>query len=180
MIPRPLATVRLTVSLAFGLAACGGDGETDRNEPTPVVISVPEAAVADVAAAMEAVDEELGGAQQYFEVTANAQNVRLFVKVEGRDRVRSYLFVRGEVVPSGRAQPADGFTFAAGDVDLEPDVMLDAVAEAAPDATIEEFSIVGTQEGPPRYAAFARSERGGVIDVVLAEDGTVLEVAPGA
>jgi hypothetical protein len=152
--------VGLTVSLAFGLAACSGDGGADQSEPTPVEISVPEADVADVA--------------------ANAQNVRLFVKVEGRDRVRSYLYVRGEVVPSGRAQPADGFTFAAGDVHLEPDVMLDSVAEAAPDATVEEFSIVGTQEGRPRYAAFARSERGGVIDVVLAEDGTVLDVAPGA
>lgn len=159
-----------TVVIAL-LWACGSD------EAAPAEAGVSLDVIDD---ALAAVDADVPGRQQYFEVTANAQLVRLFVADEQRSQVTTYLYVDGQVTVSGEPEPATGFTFAASNLSYDPDTMLDDVGKELPDAVVEEFSIVGTEGGAPRYAAFVRSERGGRLDVVLSAAGEVLEVGPAA
>ena len=58
--------------LALGaLAGCGGGGDDDPSGNLPLV--------AEIAAAIAAVEAELGGPQEYFEINATTQLVNLFV-----------------------------------------------------------------------------------------------------
>ena len=58
---------------------------------------------------MAAVEAELGGPQQYFEVNATPQVVNLFVADDGRRRRSSpYVYVGGELAPAGAAEHGRG------------------------------------------------------------------------
>ena len=123
-------------------------------------------------------EAELGGPQEYFEVTAEPQAVKVFVALEDASKVAGYVYVEGELAPPGPSEPAEGSTFAASAIDFDPDTVLDQVVDEVPDATITTFSIIGAGAGSVHYGAFAESERGGRLDITLAADGEVLGVGP--
>jgi hypothetical protein len=52
------------------------------------------------------------------------------------------------------------------------------VSEELPESTIESFSIEGGAGGVVRYVVSTRSPEGGLLDVTVAPDGSVLEVDP--
>ncbi len=163
---------RLAAVLLVGLlAACsGGDDDADESGAT---------FAADIVPAIEAVEAELGGGQEYFEVTATSAFTNLFVAVDEATSAVPYVFLDGELQPPAPALTgASGFTFGASDVEFDADSILDAVAEELPEATIEALSIEGTSEGGARYVVAAVSAQGGVLAITVSPDGTVLEVDP--
>jgi hypothetical protein len=157
------------VGLLVVTAACGGDDGGGESETF----------VSDIRPAIEAVEAELGAGQEFFEVTANAQVVNLFVAVDDATAAVPYVYLDGELQPPAPTLTgASGFTFVADAVDFDEDSILDAVSEELPESTIEVFSIEGGDGGIVRYVALMRSDVGGVLEVTLAPDGAVLAVDP--
>lgn len=159
----------MVVAAVVGLAACGDDGD---DEAGPSF-------AADVEAALDAVDEELGGPQQYFEVTATSQLTNVFVAVDEATAAVPYVFVDGELAPPApRQEGASGFTFGADVVQFDADAILSQVVEEVPGATIEALSVYGDDGGSVRYVVAVRSDAGGMLDVTVSPDGSVLAVDP--
>jgi hypothetical protein len=163
---KAVVTALLIAATAVG---CGGDDDTGATD----------ALVADIRPAIEAVEAELGEGQQFFEVTANELVTNLFVAVDDATAAVPYVFLDGELQPPApKLTGASGFTFDADAVDFDEETILDAVSEELPESTIEAFSIEGGAGGVVRYVVSTRSPEGGLLDVTVAPDGTVLEVDP--
>ena len=157
--------------LALVGAACGDDDEGD--------VGADDSFVSTIRPAIEAVEAELGGGQEFFEVTAGPQVTNVFVAVEGATAAVPYVFLDGELQPPAPVLTgASGFTFAGDAVDFAEDSILDAVAEELPESTIGALSIEGGPDGAVRYVISTLSPGGGRLDVTVSRDGAVLEVDP--
>ncbi len=162
----------LVVTLLAGVAsaslsACGDDGGDDGDLTF----------VEQIPAAVAAVEAELGAGQQFFEVTASPQLTNVFVAVDDATSAIPYVFVDGELQPPAPAlEGASGSTFGVDAIDFDEATILDRIADELPDATIESLSVEGGPDGTVRYVASVRSAAGGLLDVVVAPDGAVLEV----
>ena len=155
------------VAAVVMLVACGGSGGNDAGF------------VGDINDAVAAVEDERGGPQEYFEITANVQLTNVFVAVEGATAAVPYVYLDGELeAPGPLLEGASGHIFVAADIDFDPDVVFDSVEAELPEATIDAFSIEGGEIGSVRYVISVRSEQGGALDVTVAADGTVLAVDP--
>lgn len=165
-----LALVALTALSACGGddgAGGGGDGDGDGGF------------VDDVRSAIEAVEVELGGPQDYFEVTASEQLTNVFVAVDDASAAIPFVYLDGELqAPGPTLEGASGSTFGAEAVDFEPSEVLTRIDAEVPDAVVETFSVEGGPSGSVRYVVAVRSPRGGVLDVVVGPRGTVLSVEP--
>ena len=151
--------------LLFG--ACGDD---DDAAALPLV--------GEIAPAVEALEEELGDAPQYFEIRATPEYVTLWVSADQGRLAIPYPYADGELGDPGDSGAASGYTFAAADaLDFDPDALLGQVDEDL-DTPLTQFSILGTESGAPRYTVTARSDRGGEIDIQVDADGTPLEAVP--
>ncbi len=134
--------------------------------------------VLDVRAAIEAVEAELGGPQEFFEVTSNAQFTNVFVAVDGGTAAVAYAYVDGELQPPAPKQTgATGNTFVAADVDFVDDRILSVVAVDLPDSGIDALSVYGDGFGAT-YVLAATSSVGGLLDIVVGPDGSVFSVDP--
>jgi len=160
------------LTLAVGvLVGCGGDGDEDPGE-LPLV--------ADIAPAIAAVEAELGGPQDFFEVNATAQLINVFVATDGGTTATAYVYLDGELQPP--APPRDvsgGSTFGADAVDFDPDVIFGGIADELDNPDVTQFVVVGGPGGAVQYSAFVMSSEGGVLDVLLDPNGAVLGVNPG-
>ena len=138
--------------------------------------------MADIEAAIDAVDAERGAAQQYFEVTANPQLTNVFVAVDDATAAVPYVFVDGELQPPApRLEGASGFTFGATDVDIDESRVLSQVEAEVPGASIVALSVEGgsVESGSAvRYVVSAQSDRGGFLDITVSGDGRILAVDP--
>ncbi|MGB3736162.1 MAG: hypothetical protein WA964_14485 [Ilumatobacter sp.] len=182
--------VVLTVIVAFLFASCSGsdasDGRsaaTDVDENGPVEASetpdvpAPEF-VLDVRAALDAVESELGGAQEFFEVTSNAQFTNVFVAVDDGSAAVAYLYVDGELQPPAPKQEgASGNTFVTADVDFVDDRILSGVSADLPESDIDAISVVGDGFGAT-YVLAATSDAGGFLDIVVGPEGDIFSVDP--
>jgi hypothetical protein len=158
----------VVVGLLIVAAACGGDDD-GRSDTF----------VSEIRPAIEAVEDELGVGQQFFEVTANSQVVNLFVAVDDATAAVPYVYLDGELQPPAPTLTgASGFTFSADAVDFDENSILEAVSEELPESTIGALSIEGGAGGAVRYVISTLSPEGGQLDVTVAPDGTVLEVDP--
>ncbi len=152
------------------LAGCG-DGDKPPGE-LPLV--------AEIAPAIAAVEAELGGPQDYFEVNATPQLVNLFVATDGAAAATAYVYLGGELQPP--APPRDvtsGATFRADALDFDPEVIFEGVVDELDDPAVTQFVVVGGPGGAVQYSAFVVSSEGGVLDVLLGPDGAVLGVESG-
>lgn len=157
-----------TVVAVFG-AACGSD-----LDDTPVS---PRPAVELIAPAVEAVEAELGGPQEYFEINADERLVNLFVAADDGSSVVPYLYLDGELQAPAPSQPvAQGVTFSFDAVEFDPDTVLDRVAVDLPTATLRRFVVLVGPEGAVRYEVFVQSVQGGQLAVLVTGDGEVLGV----
>jgi hypothetical protein len=157
--------VAVAVAAIVGLVGCG-DGD---DEPPPAPL------VAEVVPALEAVEAELGGPQDYYEVNATPQLVNVFVATDGGSTATAYVYIDRQLQPP--APPRDGAggeTFRAEDLDFDPGVILGGIADELGDPTISQFVVVGGPGGAVQYSAFVTSDQGGVLDVLLGPDGAVL------
>jgi hypothetical protein len=156
------------VALLVASAACGGDGD----EAVRPVLD-------QIAPAIAAVEAELGGPQEFFEINATPQVVNLFVATDGATTVTPFVYVGGEVGSPAEPATAEGETFTAEDATFDPVTILDGVAGELPDSDIVLFSIIGGPGAAVQYAAGVQSAAGGTLDVLLGPDGTVQSVDPG-
>jgi hypothetical protein len=151
------------------MAACGGDSDE----------SADTSFVGDIRAGVEAVEDELGAGQEYFEVTAGPKLTNIFVAVDGATAAIPYVYADGELLPPAPALTgASGFTFEADAIDFDEEAILSKVAEELPGATIQTLSVEGGDGGTVRYVVSAQSTEGGVLDITVGPDGSVLAVDP--
>jgi hypothetical protein len=171
-LPRSRSWRRL-VPLGFVMAiasvsGCGSDGGGQSDAGF----------VADVSAAVEAVEAERGPGQEYFEVTAGPQFTNVFVAVEDATAAIPYVYRNGQLEPPAPTlSGASGFTFTAEAADVD-DAILATILDELPEATIEALSIEGGDGDAVRYVVTARSPEGGVLEITVARDGSVLAVDP--
>jgi hypothetical protein len=169
-----IARVAALVAGAMIVTACGGDGDGDGNDG-PLRPRLDQ-----IAPAVEAVEAELGGPQQYFEIKAEPQQVQLFVAAENATEVVPYVFIGGELAALGEPTGASGGTFMADALELDPDTVFGQIDADLDEPDIIELSIAGDRggSGAVEYLAVVQSEEGGTLDVVLGPDGAVRSVAP--
>lgn len=158
----------LVALLAALLVACGSDDERGAD---PIV--------GDIRAAVAAVEAERGGPQEFFEVTATPQLTNVFVAVDGATAAIPYVYLDGELQPPGpRIEGASGRTFGATAIDFDEAEVLSGVRTDLPGSSVDAFSVEGGPGGFVRYVVSVRSDQGGVLDVVVAPGGAVIEVVP--
>ena len=129
-------------------ASCGAD---DDEAVRPVVDQI--------VPAIAAVEDELGGPQQFFEINATPQVVNLFVATDGGTMVTPYVYVGGEVASPAEPTTAEGATFVADAVTFDAATILDGVTDELPDSDVARLSIVGGPGGAVRYGATVRVRR---------------------
>lgn len=125
--------------------------------------------------AIEAVEAQLGGPQDYFEVNANPRLVNVIVALNGATMAQSWVYIDGEL-SSRAAEPAQGHTFGADALTFDADAVLGQLERDLPESSIDLFFVEGGANGAVRYNAVLTSSKGGQLQVILGPDGKVLEV----
>lgn len=167
---------------AAALAGCSGD---DAVAPTTVVTLVaaecqsrqPALRVDLIDQAIEAVEAEMGGPQQYFEINATELLVNLFVALDEGARVRPFVFLQGEL-NSTEPGAAQGNTFVAEAVEFDPQRVTSCVADELPNSTASAFEIIAGPSGEISYSLVVDSSVGGQLVVAVNGEGRVLSVDP--
>lgn len=164
--------------LVASLAACSsGDGGGD----TPAVETTTPLRVADVPAAVAALEERLGGPQQYTEINTTTDGVNLFVATT--PSTESPWFFRSggglEAPPADVAAAGTPFAVAGLDLSLGADLVLQ-VQRQLPGAVVLSCALVQVPDQGLVWALRSRSVRGGELDVLFAPDGRLLAGGPSA
>lgn len=146
--------------------------------PTTRVGEVADPPIVDqIDDAIAALEAELGGPQEYFEINATARLVNLFVALDDGTNVQPWLYFDGELT-SEELAPAQGGVLRAADVQFDPATILSRLQSELPDATIESLYIHGDGQGAVQYGALVTTSQGGAIDVQLSADGQILATEP--
>lgn len=189
MLARPSALVVVVVA---ALVACSGSDDAAQSTVPPEPDESSEADVVrtpapdvpapqfvrDVRIAIDAVEDELGGPQEFFEVTSNSQFTNVFVAVDDATAALPYVYIDGELQPSGpKKTGAAGATFTSADVEFVDDRILSTVTADLPESGIDAISVYGDGFGAV-YVLGATSRAGGVLDIVVGPDGTIFSVDP--
>jgi hypothetical protein len=130
-----------------------------------------------IAPAVAALEAQLGGPQQYFEINATAKLVNLIIAVNNATLAQTWLYLDGQLT-SKDAQPASGNTFAASALTFDPTNVLGQVHRDLAQSVLNFFYVLGGADGSVQYKVDVTSTQGGQLDVVVGPDGKVLEVDP--
>ena len=199
----PARSAAVVVLLAALCAACsddsGGASPSDTTNPGASVVAdstdasattgsdgsdasvaplLPPPIVDQVAAAVDALETELGGPQQFFEINATAQLINLFVALNNGAVVQPWLYVDGTLTSSEGQAVESGGTFTADLLDFDAATIFSKLEAEVPGATIESFYIHGDSQGHVLYGTFVTSSRGGALEIILGADGAVKSVDP--
>ncbi|HNJ97470.1 MAG TPA: hypothetical protein PLV13_05060 [Ilumatobacteraceae bacterium] len=155
----------------------GGDVTTSSGPAVTAVGNGQPPLVDQIDEAIAALEAQLGGPQQYFEVNATAQLVNLFVALNNGAVAQPWVYVGGELT-SAEGQAASGGTFTAADLDFDPDLVLSKISAELPGAALESFYVNGDGKGNVQYGVLVTSAQGGGLDVLVGPDGAILSVDP--
>jgi hypothetical protein len=168
---------------AFVLASCSGGRSSSETQPpasTTVAVSpsssLPRVDLIDDAVA--ALEAELGGPQQFFEINATSSLVNLIVALNDGKVAQPWVYFQGDL-SSAEGAEASGFSFAGSALDFDPDSVLGKLQAELPESSPDLFFVEGGEGGIVRYSVAVTSKEGGQLVVVLGPDGTVQSVDPG-
>ena len=158
----------LGVRRALLLAACGGGGDADPDGPrvrprsrTPSLLSRSSTALP----------------QRVLRGQCRPGAVGLIVAVDDATAAEQGCYsAEGVLTAPQPVGPADGQTFTADQIDLDPDAIFDRLREELDDPAIIDLAIQGGPNGTVVYDASVASESGGVLLVLLAPTGRILAV----
>ncbi len=171
-------------ALALTLVA----GCSDDASPATTTLTVPPVASLDpaelvpprvdlIGEAVDALEAELGGPQQYFEINATPNLVNLFVALNDGAIAQPWVYVDGEL-SSQPGEGANGNTFAATALDFDPLVVLKPTQEQLDDPNIDVFEIIADAQGVAHYTLVVDSPAGGQLLVTVDKNGAVQAVDP--
>ena len=167
----------IAVAVTLALGGCSGDDASTESAATTIAVDVEWPIVEQIDDAVIALEAELGGPQEYFEINATAQLVNLFVALEEGTQVQPWVYLDGELT-SEDSQPAQGGTLRGVEVDFDAATIFAQLQTALPGATVESFYIHGNGEGAVQYGALLTTAQGGAIDVQLRSDGQIISTEP--
>jgi hypothetical protein len=125
--------------------------------------------------AIAALEAQLGGPQQFFEINATSKLVNLIVALNDNTYAQAWLYLDGQL-SSKDAQPASGHTFAASALTFDPATILAQISSDLPNSALDFFYVLGGADGSVQYKVDLSSNQGGQLEVVVAADGKVVEV----
>lgn len=171
--------MRVLAALLAGVALLGCSGSTDAAGPI----------VGDIDSAVEALQRELSIADpDLFEVAVDLTGVTLVlaeteVSSDTGDVTGTfatpYRWQDGEIERAGDTVPADGATFRASAIAVEPDRVLERIRDELDDPDIVDLVIQGGPDGTTVIDATVVNDRGGTLLVLLGDDGAILGVQAG-
>ncbi len=167
----------MAVAVCLALIGCSDGGSSFDTSPTSTLVATELPIVDQIDAAIAALEAELGGPQEYFEINATARLVNLFVALDGATSVQPWLYFDGELTSEDGA-PAEGGVLRAADLDFDPKTIFSKLLAELPGATVESFYIHGDGQGAIQYGALLTTSLGGAIDVQLSSDGQILSSEP--
>ena len=182
-------TVLLAVLLA-ALTASVLAASCSSNDAAPLVSTPASAAptvcasapaplqVDRIAAAIAAVESELGGPQQFFEINATAALVNLFVADTEEATATPFVFGAGELSAGDALEGASGSTFGGAAVQFDPLRVMSCVSAELPDSTPDVFEVVGGPGGAVQLSVLTSSTAGGQLLINLGPSGAILAVDP--
>jgi hypothetical protein len=180
------ASRRVVAVLAVGLcvAACSSEGSSSGTQAESTLASgspadSPAAAprVDLISPAITALEDRLGGPQQYFEINATSQLVNMIVALNDGALAQPWVYLDGEL-SSTEGVAASGFTFSAATLDFDPDAVLTKLQAELPQSSADLFFVEGGAGGIVRYSVAVTSQQGGQLVVAVGPDGTVQSVDP--
>lgn len=171
--------VALVVSLAASgaLAACEAGAVDVEEDAKCAEERLPVPLVGDIADAIKRVEAWYDAPQEYFEISANLQQVSVIVASEDGTTAEQAFLVAGEFVepaPIGEAEE-NSQTFTADQVQFDPEKIFHDVANHLDCPVLIDFAITGSPEGV-LYDTTVASSEGGVLLVLLGPDGQVKAV----
>jgi hypothetical protein len=166
------------------VASCGDEASSPSTivptfaqpEPLPDAGVLPKVELIDEAVA--AVEAEMGGPQDYFEINASPGLVNLFVSLNNGTVALPYVYLDGQLSSSDPLQGATGNTFRASALDFEPAAVLATVKDEVPGAALSAFVVEGNAAGAVQYSVVINSAGGGQLVAVVSAEGAVLSVDP--
>lgn len=170
----PFLLVAPAVAALAIAAGCSGDDAGAIEAPAPRVDLIDDA--------VAAVEERAGAPQQFFEVAADLEGVRLFVAADDATSAEVWRYAAPDGAAGGSldgpepAGEASGHTFAAAAIDLDADHIFDRLRDELDDPVIVDFAIQGGPDGAVAYDATIASDEGGVLLVLLGPEGQIQSV----
>ena len=173
------ASVAAAVVMVSMIAGCSSSGPTatgssvgssvDSTADLPLRLEL-------IRPALAALEANLGGPQNYFEVNATPTLVNLFVANSDNTQATAYVFAAGVLSePAAPEQVKAGApTLSAADIAFDEARVLDPVLVELPESTYRVFSIVGVANGGAAYLITMQSAKGGDFQLPVKPDGSII------
>ena len=158
----------LFVVVALAVTGCGGDDDGSSGDALPLQVDA-------MAPAVAAVEDALGGPQRYYEVNATPTLVNVFVAgADGAATAYVYDAVAGTLQAPSEPQPASGETFEWSQADFDTDQVLDQALEQLPSSLPRTFAVTAASPTTVQNLVTLESTQGGILDVLVEGDGTII------
>ncbi|HBU75001.1 MAG TPA: hypothetical protein DEB38_01895 [Acidimicrobiaceae bacterium] len=163
---------RLAALMAVGIGGCVSSAENAR----PLITDIPEA--------ISTLESTIGSGLQYFEVSADLKGVTLVVaetvKSDSGDALdmfaKTYRYEESELTSDGERLPAEGATFRAAAIDIDPAKLFNQIDLELFTPVIIDVAVQGAGDGSAIVDATVVNEKGGTLLVLLSGDGRILGV----
>jgi hypothetical protein len=165
------------LTLGLGAAGCseGADSGSVTTGPAPAQAAGP--VVDQIAAAVTALEELLGGPQEYVEINADTRMVSLVTFDASSSEAQAYRYLAGVITPASEPFGISGGTpLRAEWIAFDPDRIFESLRAELPDSSVVGFVILAGTGETATYEAVLQSRQGGQILVSLGAQGQVLSV----
>jgi hypothetical protein len=127
--------------------------------------------------AVTALEELLGGPQDYVEINADAQMVSLITFDAEVSQAQAYRYLGGVIVPASEPFGISGGTpLRAEWITFDAEAIFRTLREELPESIVVGFVILAGADQTATYEAIVQSRQGGQILVSLSPQGQVLSV----